>query len=235
MSETLMPSQSSNRILSRLSQEEFGLLRPNLEAVDLPVRKQLESRNKAIEQVYFIEHGFASVVANGTGRSIEVGIIGREGMTGLSVVMGTDRSPHETFMQVGGDGQRMSSAKLSQVMEKSPALHRHLLRYGHAFVVQTAQTALANGRSKIEERLARWLLMANDRLDGDEVPLTHEFLSVMLGVRRPGVTVALDMLEKEGLIQAKRRAVAIVDRTGLRKISNGAYGAAEAEFKRLFG
>jgi CRP-like cAMP-binding protein len=138
-------------------------------------------------------------------------------------------------MQVAGDGLGVSSAKLNQAMEESPALHRSLLRYGHAFVVQTAQTALANGRSKIEERLARWLLMANDRLDGDQVPLTHEFLSVMLGVRRPGVTVTLDLLEKEGLIQARRGTVAILDRTGLRKISNGAYGAAEAEFKRLFG
>ena len=235
MPEPPTTTRSPNRILSRLSQEEFGLLGPHLEAMELPVRKQLESRNKPIEAVYFIEGGFASVVANGTGRSIEVGIVGREGMTGLSVIMGTDRSPHETYMQVGGNGQRIPSAKLCQAVEESPALHRHFLRYGHAFVVQTAQTALANGRSKIEERLARWLLMANDRLDGDEVPLTHEFLSVMLGVRRPGVTVALDLLEKAGLIQAKRRAVGIVDRTGLRKISNGAYGAAEAEFKRLFG
>jgi len=235
MLEQTPTTRSANRILSRLSQEELDILQPHLEAVELPVRKQLESRNKPIEAVYFIEHGFASVVANGTGRSIEVGIIGREGMTGLSVIMGTDRSPHETYMQVGGDGQRMSSAKLGRAVQESPALHRHFLRFGHAFVVQTAQTALANGRSKIEERLARWLLMANDRLDGDEVPLTHEFLSVMLGVRRPGVTVALDVLEKEGLIHAKRRAIAIVDRAGLRKISNGAYGAPEAEFKRLFG
>jgi CRP-like cAMP-binding protein len=228
-------ARSANRLLSRLSPEEFGLLRPHLEAVELPVRKQLESRNKPIEAVYFIEHGIASVVANGSGRPIEVGIIGREGMTGLPLVMGTDRSPHETYMQVAGDGQRMSSANLGQAVEQSPALHRHLLRYGHAFVVQTAQTALANGRSKLEERLARWLLMANDRLDGDQVPLTHEFLSVMLGVRRPGVTTALDLLEKEGLVQAKRRAIAILDRAGLRKVSNGAYGAPEAEFKRLFG
>ncbi|HZF37169.1 MAG TPA: helix-turn-helix domain-containing protein [Candidatus Angelobacter sp.] len=104
-----------------------------------------------------------------------------------------------------------------------------------AFSTPTSQTALANGRSKIEERRARWLLMAQDRLDVDEVHLTHEFLSVMLDVRRPGVTVALDMLEKEGLIRAKRRAVAILNRTGLRKISNGAYEAAEAKFRRLFG
>jgi CRP-like cAMP-binding protein len=206
-----------------------------LEAVDLPVRKQLENRNKTIEYAYFIESGFASVVANGTGRSIEVGLIGREGMSGLAVVMGSDRTPHDTFMQVGGDGQRISSAKLRSAMAQSPALHRFFLRYAHAFMVQTAQTALANGRSKIEERLARWLLMAQDRLDGEVVPLTHEFLSVMLGVRRPGVTVALDLLEKDGLIRAKRGAVAILNRTGLRKVSNGAYGAAEAEFQRLLG
>jgi CRP-like cAMP-binding protein len=101
-------------------------------------------------------------------------------------------------------------------------------------VIQTAQTALANGRSKVEERLARWLLMANDRLDGNRVPLTHEFLSTMLGVRRPGVTLALQHLENQGLIQAKRGTVVIVDRTRLRKVSNGAYGASEAEFSRLF-
>jgi CRP-like cAMP-binding protein len=234
-----MPKESSttspNRPLARLSPADFGLLQPHLEAVDLPVRKQLENRNKTIEHVYFIEHGFASVVADGSGQSIEVGLIGREGMTGLAVLMGTDRSPHDTYMQAGGDGQSISSAKLRQAIDASPALHRSLLLCGHAFVVQAAQTALANGRSKVEERLARWLLMANDRLDSDEVPLTHEFLSVMLGVRRPGVTVALDHLEKEGLIRAKRGAVAILDRTGLRKISNGAYGAAEAELKRLFG
>jgi CRP-like cAMP-binding protein len=228
-------SRTANRLLSRLSRDELGLLEPHLEAVDLPVRKHLEDRNKAIEHVYFIERGFASVVANGTGRAIEVGLIGREGMTGLAVVMGTDRSPHDTYMQAAGDGQRISSAKLRSAMEQSPALHRSFLRFGHAFIVQTAQTALANGRSKIEERLARWLLMAQDRLDGDAVPLTHEFLSIMLGVRRPGVTGALDMLEKKGLIQAKRGTVAILNRRGLRKISNGAYGGAEAEFQRLFG
>jgi CRP-like cAMP-binding protein len=212
----------------------LGVLWPHLEAVDLPVRKQLEARNKAIDAIYFIEHGIASVVADGTGRSIEVGLIGREGMTGLAVVMGSDRSPHETFMQVGGDGQRIAAGKLRQLTEENPTLHRLLLRYGHAFVIQTAQTALANGRSKVEERLARWLLMANDRLDGNRVPLTHEFLSTMLGVRRPGVTLALKHLEDQGLIQAKRGAIVIVDRTRLRKISNGAYGAAEAEFNRLF-
>src|SRR6185312_109433 len=131
-------SRTANRLLARLSRDELGLLEPHLDAADLPVRKHLEDRNKAIEHVYFIERGFASVVANGTGRAIEVGLIGREGMTGLAVVMGTDRSPHDTYMQAAGDGQRISSAKLRSAMERSSALHRSFLRYGHAFIVQTA-------------------------------------------------------------------------------------------------
>ena len=138
-------------------------------------------------------------------------------------------------MQIGGGGQRIGAVELGHAIEQSAGLHWSLLRYGHAFVVQMGYTALANGRSKIEERLARWLLMAHDRVDGDLVPLTHEFLATMLGVQRPGVTVALGLLENKGLIQAERGVVSIADRKGLEEISNGAYGAPEAEFRRLFG
>jgi len=227
---------SRNRILSGLSRGDFALLESHLEGVDLPIRKQLETPNKRIERVYFIERGFASVVANGSGhRSIEVGLIGREGMTGLAVIMGTDRSPHDTFMQAAGDGQGIAAAKLRQGMEQSATLRRSMLHYGHAFVIQTGHTAMANGRSSLEERLARWLLMAHDRLDGDELPLTHQFLAMMLAVRRPGVTVALNLLMKDGLIHADRGMISIIDRKGLEETSNGAYGVPEAEFRRLFG
>ena len=214
----------SNRILSRLSRQEFALLEPHLEAVDLPVRKSLEARRKRIDQVYFIESGFASVVANGTSKpSIEVGIIGREGMTGLAIVMGHDRAQHETYIQVAGRGLRISAAKLREADERSMTLHRAILRYAHAFLLQTTTTALANGRSKIEERAARWLLMADDRIDGDDLPLTHEFLGLMLGTHRPGVTIALQALEKAGLITTRRSHITIIDRKGLEKSSNGTY------------
>jgi CRP-like cAMP-binding protein len=214
----------SNRILSRLSRQEFALLEPHLEAVDLPVRKTLEVRRKRIDQVYFIESGFASVVANGTNKpSIEVGIIGREGMTGLAIVMGHDRAQHDTYMQVAGHGLRISAAKLREADERSMILHRAMLRYAHAFLLQTTTTALANGRSKIEERAARWLLMADDRIDGDDLPLTHEFLGLMLGTHRPGVTIALQALEKAGLITTRRSHITIIDRKGLEKSSNGTY------------
>jgi CRP-like cAMP-binding protein len=226
----------SNRLLSRLSAADFALLSPHLKRVDLPVRKKLEIRDKPIDKVYFPESGFASVVANGSGqRSIEVGLIGREGMTGLAIVMGTDRSTNETFIQSAGEGLCISAAGLRRTMIPGSSLHRHFLLFAHAFSVQTTNTAIANGRGKIEERLARWLLMAHDRVERDDMALTHEFLSLMLGVRRSGVTIALQLLERKGLVQAHRGTVTILDRKSLEKISNGAYGTPEAEFQRLFG
>jgi CRP-like cAMP-binding protein len=230
------PSKNANRILSRLSAEDFALLEPHLAMSDLAVRKQLEVSRRPIEHVYFPESGIVSVVANGDNKqSIEVGLIGRDGMTGLAIVMGTDRSPHQTYVQVAGRASRIRADSLRAAIGKSATLHRRLLQYAHAFLMQTGYTALANGRSKIEERLARWLLMAHDRIDGDTLTLTHEFLSVMLGVRRPGVTHALNLLENAGLIDAHRGVITIIDREGLEESSNGAYGAPEAELRRLFG
>src|SRR2546430_10917951 len=159
-------SMSSNRILSHLSRADLRLLEPHLEAIDLPVRTQLESRNKAIRNVYFMESGFASVVANGSTKpSIEVGIIGREGMTGIAIVLGSDRAQHATYIQAAGKGLRISAARLREADERSNTLHRAILRFATSFLAQTTTTALANGRSKIEERLARWLLMADHRND----------------------------------------------------------------------
>jgi CRP-like cAMP-binding protein len=196
------------------------LIAPHLEPVDLPIRKTLETRRKRIEHVYFPESGFASVVANGSDKpSIEVGIIGREGMTGLAVVLGADRAQHSTYIQVAGNGHRVSAARLREVDAQSPALHRAMLRYAYAFLAQTTTTALANGRSKIEERLARWLLMAQDRLGGETLTLTHEFLGLMLGTHRPGVTLALQGLERAGFITTRRGKITIIDRKALEKSS----------------
>lgn len=220
---------SPNRILARLSRADYQLLEPDLQAVDLPVKKSLEIRKRRIDQIYFIESGFASVVANGSDKpSIEVGIIGREGFTGLAVVLGNDRAAHDTYIQVAGKALRISAVKLREADARSSTLHRALLRYAQAFLLQTTSTALANGRSKMEERLARWLLMADDRVDGDLMPLTHEFLGLMLGTYRPGVTKAIQALEKEGLVAARRGGIRILDRKALEKRSNGTYVAADA-------
>jgi CRP-like cAMP-binding protein len=219
------PSCSSrNWILSHLGVADFRLLEPDLEAVDLPLRKVLERRHRRVDNIYFPESGLASVVANGSGKkAIEVGIIGREGMTGLAVVLGNARPHHETYIQIRGDGQRLKTSALRKALDHSSSLHRSLLQYAHSFHNQTARTALANGRNTIEERLARWLLMANDRIDGDELPLTHECLAVSLGVTRPGVTVALQEFQRDGLIARKRGYIIILDREALKQRSNGAY------------
>jgi CRP-like cAMP-binding protein len=217
-----------NHVLSRLARADLALLKPHLVALDLPVLTQLEGANRRIEAVYFLESGFASVVADGPSkRGIEVGIIGREGMTGLSLVLGHDRFPHETYIQVAGNGHRVSASKLRLAMDQSVGLHRSLLRCAHAFLIQTTLTAVANGRSKNEERLARWLLMAEDRIDGRELPLAHKFLAIMLGVHRPAVTVAVQALERKGLIRAGRETITITNRQGLVRMSNGAYLAPE--------
>ena len=186
----------SNQLLSRLSRADFRLLEPHLEAVDLPVRKVLAGRNKRVEHVYFPESGIASVVSNGD-HALEIGIIGRDGMTSVSVILGSDeRARHKTYMQVAGSGQRLPADQLREAMEASGSLLKSLLLYVHTFMIQTTDTALANGRHKIEERLARWLLMVSDRIDGNEISLTHEFLGAMLGTARPGVTIAIQELQR---------------------------------------
>jgi CRP-like cAMP-binding protein len=224
---TQFPSRNTvtNHVLAGLSVQDFGRLAPHLEAVDLPLRKMLERRQRKITSVYFPESGFASVVANGgSGQAIEVGLIGREGMTGLAVVLGVDRPVrNETYMQAPGAGWCLAAAKLRAAIDQSTSLHRSFLRYAHDFQMQTTETALANGRSKNEARLARWLLMADDRVDGDELPLTQEFLSVMLGTPRPGVTVAVKALVRAGFISTRRSRITVIDRNALEKHANGTY------------
>ena len=153
-------------------------------------------------------------------------------MTGLPVVLGNDRSPNETFIQVEGTGSRITADGLRQAMRKSASLSRVLLNFVNAFLIQTSHTALSNGTATIEERLARWLLMAQDRLGGDEVPLTHEFLSLMLGVRRVGVTGALNQLAQKGVIRLSRGSIWVIERDGLIDSANGSYGIHEAMARR---
>ena len=168
------------------------------------------------------------MVGKGAGvEATEVGLIGRESMTGLAVVMGADQSPLDTHVQAEGSGQRISAAKLRGAMDRSTRLHRSLLAYAFAFHLQTAQTALSHRRNTTEERLARWLLMADDRLDGAALPLTHNLLSIMLGVHRPGATVAVQALEREGLISTGRGAITIVNRPALQKLCKGTYLATD--------
>jgi CRP-like cAMP-binding protein len=236
VSRDAQPSFSRNRLLSVLPPDDFIRLRPQLQRVRLEFKQVLEAPNEPIKDVYFLEPGVGSIVAvAGGGERLEVGIFGPEGMSGLAVVQGSDRSPHETFIQVPGEAIRISAAALQQAFEASASVRRLLLRYAQAFSIQIAYTALANGRCNIDQRLARWLVMCHDRVDGESFPITHDFLALMLGVRRAGVTTALQSLEDKKAIRSSRGRIEILDREELIKFAGGSYGAAEAEYERLMG
>ena len=227
---------SENRLLARLSALDYHSIRPLLTAVELPHRQPLDLPNVPIEQVYFLTRGMGSTVAvSHAGARLEVGVFGREGMSGWPVVLGDDRTPNESFMQMPGAGERIAVADLRKVLETSASMRLVLGRYVQAFMIQAQCTALSNGRGKLEERLSRWLLMCHDRGDGDNIAITHEFLALMLGVRRTGVTLALHMLEGRGLIRSRRGSVHIADRDGLIENAMGSYGTPEAEYARLLG
>ncbi|RUX76908.1 Crp/Fnr family transcriptional regulator [Mesorhizobium sp. M7A.F.Ca.US.006.04.2.1] len=225
-----------NALLKRLSPVDLDLLERHLKRVDLPLRTPLETAKAPIEYVYFLESGIASVVAKfPKGRDTEVGLIGLEGMTGALLVLGGNRAAHDTYMQIAGDGFQIPALALSAAMSESTTLKALLLLYVQTLFIQTSYTALVNARSKLDERLARWLLMCQDRVRNDRFAITHEFMSVMLGVRRPGVTVALQELEGKGLIRANRGEILIRDRDGLFQIADGTYSEPEHEYERLLG
>jgi CRP-like cAMP-binding protein len=184
---------------------------------------------------FFLEDGVASVVADIEGKlAVELGIAGKEGFIGLHLVYGDNIDPYQVFMQVDGSALRAGAAQLKAAIAQSEEVRGVMLRYARAFSIQVASTALANGRAKLDERLARWLLMVSDRA-GATFPITHEFISVMLGVRRPGVTLAVQILEGNGMIRAQRGSITILDRARLIELANGSYGFAEAHYERLLG
>lgn len=226
----------TNELLRRLTVSDCALLQPHLERVQLPSRTCLESAKSLIEFVYFFEAGVASVVVKiPKGRDAEVGLIGFEGMTGTAVVLGDDRATHDCIVQLPGEAMRIPVADFWHALSRSQTLRLFLMRFVESLNIQTNYTALVNARLKLEERLARWLLMCDDRVAGEKLALTHELLSIMLGVRRPGVTVAIQVLEGKGLIRANRGEIIIRDREGLVSLADGGYGEAEAEYRRLIG
>jgi CRP-like cAMP-binding protein len=222
-----------NGILRVLSEQDLALLMPRFEQVTLKQGEVLHERFQLIEYAYFLERGLSSEIAINSGPNrIEVGCVGREGMSGVPVLLGVESTPHQSFMQAGGSALRIASSDLHQAMQASPSLNRVLLRYVHVFMIQIAATALADGRYAIDRRLARWLLMCHDRL-GDELTLTHDFLALMLGVRRPSVTEALHILEGHRVIKAERGLIIVRDRKKLEVIAGDAYGIPEAEYSRM--
>ncbi len=229
-----MPDRNRNHLLASLDESDRSRLAPELQPVTLAVRKELEALGQDVEWIYFPQSGIASVIAESSGgHQVETGIIGFEGMTGTGVALGDHRATQTIVVQIAGEGHRIAASRLRELLAESATLRDRLLLFTRAFAIQVAHTALANGAGLLEQRLARWLLMLHDRVDGDTLAITHDYIATMLSVRRPGVSVALRVLEEQGLTRANRGVIAIVDRQGLIEKSGGFYGRTEEEYRRL--
>lgn len=230
-------SSTPNLLLRALAQDDYALLEPHFERVELKLKDRLFEPNVRPERVHFLESGVGSIVAIQEGEEqVEVGLYGREGMSGTAIVMDADQSPYASMVQSGDPSSLViASERLVDACEQSSSLRKLLLRYAQSLNVQTALTATANAQYALPERLARWLLMCHDRLDDDRLELTHEFIAMMLAVRRSGVTVTLHALEASGAVKATRGVVLVTDRARLEEIAGESYGQPETEYRRLIG
>lgn len=205
-----------NQILNSIPEFEYNLLRPHLEPVQLPHQQILHEPGEKIEFAYFLDQGLASlVVLTSDGHSVEVAIVGREGIVGTPLAVGIHRGPYRSIMQIAGTGMRINADVLEVTMREAPELRLMLNRYVLVQGLQIAQIAACNRLHEIEQRLARWLLMCQDRVGSEILPVTHEFLAQMLGSGRPSVSLAAGILQKAGFIENLRGTVRIVNRKQL--------------------
>jgi CRP-like cAMP-binding protein len=225
-----------NRLLASLPRDVLAGLLPKLGRFVLIMRQPIYSPEDPIEAVYFPESGMFSLVAGlEDGTQAEVGVIGREGMLGMSLLSGIDTPFIESIVQMPGLALRMAVGDFQHEMDANPPFRTLILRYNEALQAQIMQTAACNGRHALEQRFARWLLMAHDRADGDALPLTQEFMAMMLGVRRPSITITAGILQRAGLIRYAAGRVTVVDRASLEAASCECYGAVRRRFTTLLG
>lgn len=226
----------TNRLLSLLSDDDYELLRGHLSQVPLEYKKSLYEASLPIEHVYFPINGVASlVITMADGASAEVGTIGSEGMVGLPICLGDREAPSSVYVQVPGTALRLDAGVFRKEFERSGTLHQTIVRYAHAFFNQVAQSAACAHLHQVEQRCCRWLLMTRDRMPSGEFLLTHEFLGMMLAVRRTTVTDVMGGLQKAGLIRYRRGHVTILDHEGLRQRACECYEISKREFDRLLG
>jgi CRP-like cAMP-binding protein len=224
----------SNRILSVLPRASLNRLMPDLVLQPLVLRQVLQARDQPVEHVVFPIEGVASMVSLGdSGASLEIATIGYEGLVGLPLFLGGARASGEIFIQVPGKGLFMTAAKFERHLSREPLLNRILLRYTQALLTQVGQSAACNRHHSIIGRCARWLLQTHDRVPGDEFPLTHEFMGLMLGVRRATVTLTAQALQHRGLIKYHRGVVQVFNRVGLEKAACECYELISHEYTRL--
>lgn len=223
---------STNTLLGSLTRKEYQRLLPDLEEIPLILEETLYEPGETISDVYFPNSGIISLLAGDPGRvTLEVGLVGNEGMVGLPLFMGISISRNHAVVQGEGVALRMKAATLRKECNNGSPLTRVMRRYTHSLLTQITQSAVCNQFHSIESRLARWLLMTHDRMNKDEFPLTQEFLSHMLGVRREGVSRTASELQKRKLIAYSRGTLKILDRQGLETISCGCYEIIRDEAK----
>jgi CRP-like cAMP-binding protein len=223
-----------NHILSALSPAGQALLAPILEPVKLKPRQELELPNRKTTFVYFVETGVAAVLSISDGDRLAVGLIGCEGASGVGLFLGDDHPPNSTVMLTPGTGLRASANAIRNVMEDVET-RRLFSRYALAYFNQAEHTALSNAMTSVPQRVARWVLMTHDRVPSDIIPLTQETIAFLLGMRRAGVTTALNDLAQEGLVRLGRGTVTLLDRPRLEELAGHFYGIPEREFVRLVG
>ena len=225
-----------NRLLAALPTEEYQRLAPYLELVSLPIHKVLYESGEPIRHVYFPCKALVSLVSNmENGSTIEVGLVGSEGMVGIPVFLGSNTTNTNAFVQIADGGVRMETERFKAELNQGGALQRLLLQYTQALLTQVSQTAACNRLHTVEERLARWLLTVSDRMESDQFLLTQEFIAQMLGTRRSGVTVAAGTLSQAGMIRYTRGKITIIDRQSLESTSCECYQIVKDEFVRLLG
>ena len=225
---------SGNLLLRRLPDAELERLRPRLEPVKLNLRTAVLVTDGPVDGVLFVETGMVSMLAAlEDGAQVEVGVVGPEGLIGLPLLFGVVTSPVEAVVQAAGTAVRLPAASFRAAMAELPSLSGLLLRYVDAFHHQVAQTAACNGRHRIEQRLARWILMTHDRIEGDRLAMTQEFMSHMLGVQRPGVNLAVRTLEQAGLVQREKGRLHVLDRPGLEASACECYAMVQRRYAWL--
>jgi CRP-like cAMP-binding protein len=227
---------NENNILSRLPPEDYERIAHDLVPVELQHGKVIQEAGEPIEYVYFPLNSMVSLISQTpSGESVEVGIVGYEGVAGISAVLGVDESPHEGLVQIADGALRMSVQALREEFKRAGKFHDMLLRYTQSLLLHTSQVAACNRLHSVSERLARWLLMSDDRCDCDDLPFTQEFLSLMLGVRRASVTEAALVLHAESYINYRRGHIQIIDRAGLLDFTCDCYDVVKTEFDLLVG
>jgi CRP-like cAMP-binding protein len=226
-------SEIGNQFLALLPEAEYKELLPDLEFVRMQVGDPIQDPGEIIKYVYFpINCVISQVTVLKDGFSVEAGVIGREGCSGIEIALLNKTSPRSTHIQLPSDSLRMKADKFKAALEPNSGLDKLIRRFTFAYLTQVAQVVSCNSHHRIEERLARWLLMCHDRTDGNELRITQEFIAQMLGVHRPGVTIAILSLKDAGLISNQRGVIVIENRAGLEEVTCECYEAINSEYNK---